>query len=425
VAWIEWAFASLSGRNGWICPVLLAILTIVLALVAARTATGTRFLAPTLILVGGLAVTGLALTPFVLADAVRRGRLQAPAGPHAVGQQRIALPFTLARDAINVDPSSLAVQLLFPAERAGPNASPAIATPCEDALAALPIAGGKGVLPLLLYLPGHGASWNDNVATLTFLASQGYVIAALDDIARDTPSSQSSPHDEAVRLEAWQFGSAQAYDRTIALSDERVGRQARKALSALDRLSACAATHPHSSLGARVDFGRVGFLGFSFGGATAAEAAVLDSRIQAVANLDGSLFGAAYKGGLTAPYLGMISQYPFPTPEDLESGEPEARYYARLVARDLREQARLAAREGSAGVRVRGAAHESFSDAVFDPHLSRAWLFLDANRTHAIVRTHVLDFFDVHLRGRAPSLLGTSRSPVPGVQTFQDIGLDP
>jgi dienelactone hydrolase len=72
-------------------------------------------------------------------------------------------------------------------------------------------------------------------------------------------------------------------------------------MTALDRFEACANADWH----ARVHFDRVGFFGFSFGGATAAEAGTFDPRVVAVANLDGSLMGHAAFGALEKPYMAL------------------------------------------------------------------------------------------------------------------------
>src|SRR6185295_1906174 len=58
-----------------------------------------------------------------------------------------------------------------------------------------------------------------------------------------------------------------------------------------------------------VDFDRIGFVGFSFGGAVAAEATLTEPRLKAVADLDGWHFGRSATVGVTIPYLIVNSDY--------------------------------------------------------------------------------------------------------------------
>jgi len=93
-------------------------------------------------------------------------------------------------------------------------------------------------------------------------------------------------------------------------------------MTALDRFEACANADWH----ARVHFDRVGFFGFSFGGATAAEAGTFDPRVVAVANLDGSLMGHAAFGALEKPYMAILTGDDlFPSPRQLGSSHPYTR----------------------------------------------------------------------------------------------------
>lgn len=86
-----------------------------------------------------------------------------------------------------------------------------------------------------------------------------------------------------VMVDAWAPGYT-----TLRIGDRKVRRQAEKALTALDRLKACANADWRAD-----QFDRIGFFGFSLGGSTAAEAGTFDPRVVAVANLDGWLFGRA------------------------------------------------------------------------------------------------------------------------------------
>lgn len=65
---------------------------------------------------------------------------------------------------------------------------------------------------------------------------------------------------------------------------------------------------PTSAFAGRLDVTRVGLLGHSLGGATAAEVCSRDTRCQAGVDLDGDLFGDVVKVGLSAPFMFIFSE---------------------------------------------------------------------------------------------------------------------
>ena len=104
----------------------------------------------------------------------------------------------------------------------------------------------------------------------------------------------------------------------------------------------------------RLDLGHVGMFGHSLGGAAAASTMVVDPRIDAGADLDGVLFGAARAGGLSRPFMLMSADPGF-------AADPNrAGFWSRL-------------RGPHYAVDVKGARHFAFSDLVFfAPELIRA-----------------------------------------------------
>jgi len=267
-------------------------------------------------------------------------RAQDPPGPHMVRTASI----TLSEAGKNNSAGPVGMHLWYPADdKPGPDA------PVSDCagLLSLPLAADDNARRLILYMPHLAGPADDNSARLAYLASHGYVIVAFDDIALDPASSDATPEDEAIRFERGEFRTQAEFDAGVARFNMRVRRQAEKALRGLDLLTACAAGAKNSVWTSSVDYSHVGFLGFSFGGATAAEASALDARVAAVANLDGNLFGQAFAGGVRAPYLFVMSGRSFGTTELMNQDDALERYHWRTWSRDLHEQKRLIARAGS------------------------------------------------------------------------------
>ncbi|MET0547019.1 MAG: hypothetical protein ABWZ40_11975 [Caulobacterales bacterium] len=414
---LESILVALSGRIGWIYAAIFALAMILLATLTVRSLPGPRILPTALLLIGGFALAGALLTPWALAESVRRSQTRMAVGPFKAAHASLALP--------SLDPAGgedIRAEIWFPSA-SGSSAATAATETARTCLRNLPIAQTSTPRKLILYIPHLKSTRDDNTRLLGMLASYGYLVLALDDIANDNPPNESA-HDAAVRLEDWNFTSGPAYERTIALSDERVQRQAKKALNALDRLASCVGADGSSSPAGAIDFDRVGVLGYSFGGSSVSEAATMDSRIVAVVNIDGSLFGEALSRGFSAPYMFIISDFTMPTREDLASPIPDVRYWAMINDRDIDMHAQLAARPGSVGVRVRKAIHENFRDDAFEPHLNKSWLRVDPVKVSEIVHTYVRGFFDRNL-AHLPEAQIPDPERTEGVQGFRQIGMLP
>jgi predicted dienelactone hydrolase len=110
----------------------------------------------------------------------------------------------------------------------------------------------------VFFLPGWGNAPDDYSLQLEDLASQGYAVAAINEVSSRAP-------DESLALE-W----------------------AKDILFALDRFAALQAEGKSSSA-SRLDLASVGAFGHSHGGRSAAAACLLDNRVRACLNEDGSL----------------------------------------------------------------------------------------------------------------------------------------
>lgn len=356
----------------WAIPALALLLLVLLALWLTQARWSGRMAPAIPFVVLALAIAAIAL-PALRAFGNFAAALQAaPAaptltGPHAVAAYDIALPSTDTRPA-------LTVRLWRPATGAGAlTSSGCDAVFAEAAPAALTNA------PLILYAPGWGGDRAENARTATMLASHGYVVAALDD---------SAPQ---IRFD---FSSESATAETTRAATARLDLALGDALFALDQLQACVAAQPLWR--DKIDFNRVGFLGFSFGGAVAAEASLRDPRIAAVANLDGGLYAQAAEQGAHRPYLVMASDFDPPSARRLASSR---RYEWRVLYDGVLNEAAHTRRLGGDIFLVRGAPHDAFLDAYGQGRQLKKWLLLPAGRAEEIKHAYVLGFFDTNLRG--------------------------
>jgi dienelactone hydrolase len=246
-----------------------------------------------------------------------------------------------------------------------------------------PVARGR--FPVVLFSPAFGLSSALYTSLLEDLAARGYVVVATDPtyetfavefpggriLSSHLPSGPNVlPRALAVRVADMRF----VLDRLAIL--DRKGRFAGKL--ALDH---------------------VGMLGHSFGGATAANTALVDPRLRAAADLDGSILGPVVGQNLRIPFMIVTSSGAYRQDPTLQS------LWAHL-------------RGPRFNLTVPRSGHYTFSDLVallpeFGPAVPPGLQYeaigrLRASRAIPAVRTCVEAFFDRFLRGRHEPLLDRS-----------------
>ncbi|GHH28260.1 lipase [Lentzea cavernae] len=242
-----------------------------------------------------------------------------------------------------------------------------------------------GRRPVVVYSPGRGQSRSFGTTLVEDLASRGYVVVTID-------HTFAGPVEFPDRVEL----PVSRVD-TALMMRERV----RDTGFVLDRLGSTA-------LAPAMDLSRIGMAGHSMGGFTAAEAMLTDPRIDAGANLDGSLdprSGQASARGADRPFLlmGGGTSGADELPHDHVHAPDWASFWANSTGwkRD---------------VHLAEAEHASFTDAqVLLPQIDRrhplptdklaaAIGTVDAHRSLAAQREYLAAFFDLHLRGRHTTL---------------------
>ncbi|WP_068084558.1 alpha/beta hydrolase family protein [Novosphingobium rosa] len=217
--------------------------------------------------------------------------------------------------------------------------------------------GTTGLRPLILYAPGWGQQVETGSRQLAYLASHGYVAVGFDDVEHDPPRPAESADDKALRHAQFDEATPQAYAISFVLAGRRVRKAAEKGRAILDAVLA------RPELAGRIDPARIGFLGFSFGGATGVEQALADPRIKAVANLDGWLFGEATHSVLTRPYLLFYIDDDFPPDGWFKSADPGQRALAQGCAKDRAIHLPYLGRADFVWLHAAGIGHDDLSGA--------------------------------------------------------------
>lgn len=258
--------------------------------------------------------------------------------------------------------------------------------------------------PTLLLSTGAGSAVEFNATLAEHLASHGYLVIGVAHPDGSGivvyPDGSQSPPPAAIDVDAnrrW----ASDLRFLVGWLHER-GRWAGRPFG----------TAAHAAL-ARVDLGRLGALGHSFGGAAAVWAATETPALRASANLDGRFWGDVLDQGPRTPVLLMLSEGHRPLDPTID--------------------AFLSHANGSVyTVDVRGSGHNNYGDIAL---LVRALLLdptippdvveqmlaalgigpIDAARGFAIRDSYIRAFFDASLSGRASDLLSGDTTAFPEV----------
>jgi dienelactone hydrolase len=146
--------------------------------------------------------------------------------------------------------------------------------------------------PVIVLSPGNATNVDFYASFAEDLASHGYVVVGLDHPYQVTAVSLSDS-----RVAVYVPGEGRA--------PERIAERVVDVSFALDQLARLDAST--SALAGRLDLERIGIMGHSNGGMTAAEACKQDARLDGCLNIDGQLAG----GPLAVSSAGRAPEQPF------------------------------------------------------------------------------------------------------------------
>jgi dienelactone hydrolase len=273
----------------------------------------------------------------------------------------------------------------------------------------------EGAYPVLIFSPGMGALPLVYNSLLTELASHGYVVAAV-----------WHPYSTGVTVfpdERIVTASATGYVGLDTTPEVEAGIGAVWAgdlIFVLDMLEQFNTNDP--LLAGHLDLEQVGVFGQSFGGGAATEASYLDNRFDAVANLDGPLFGNVVGQALPQPYMVMFAN-------EWDLSIDDATLSAMNMTREAYEQtitdyidyytsqSQHLLDNATAGysVRIIGASHLTFvtDGGLFSPSTVDT---VTGERAVEVISAYLAAFFDQHLKSVASPLLSGESAEYPEVE---------
>ncbi len=291
----------------------------------------------------------------------------------------------------------------------------------SNAYQGVPVSDEKSSYPVLIYSHGFSGFDMGNTILCELLASHGYVVFIINhtyesamtifedgNIARysyEFPELSESEWDELDPLyDQLMSSNSTLPEKKAALTDldnhiywrglqNSLVTWANDTVYLMDQLEL--QNEIPSLLVGKLDMSTLGLFGFSWGGATSGEVALLDSRVDAGINMDGIQFGHSNDLNLTVPFMYMYS---------------DSEYYSNDNMNDVPF---LQAENTTYSVTIEGTVHQDYSDyTLFSPFLHDIGWFgpIEGSRMIELMSDFVLSFFNLHLL-EVPTTLFTVGNP--------------
>jgi dienelactone hydrolase len=261
---------------------------------------------------------------------------------------------------------------------------------------------GTARWPVLVYFGGWPEDSLQNRSLICELVSRGFAVASLY-------------YPEQPWRPLLEYSSDAAFKRTVELDHQRARTFARDASATLDELARLDQGVPDRRFAHRLSLQQAGILGYSFGGAVAAQATRMDPRFKVAVNLDGRHWAEALQSGVPVPYMFVGEELLMPTAAMLTSPDPGTRYEAQMDQIDYTQLAANLRANGGIQVTIDGTEHLNFSDDVLRSPLRRfsGGGAIDAQRGLLIVNSLVVEFLGQHLAQRPAPRLTANPRPFP------------
>ncbi len=272
----------------------------------------------------------------------------------------------------------------------------------SHAFTGVKVSGAKKRFPVIIFSHGLGTVSALYAAILENLASHGYIVVGVD--SPFFSAALKMPDGRIIRNESQR-------NRRKGAREEEAVIQAQDLIFVLNELERLHKNDSDKRFTGRFDIQRVGVFGHSRGGFAAPHACLLDRRFQACLNLDGySLTPAVMEKGIRQPYMHIEEMAPWLPPltdEELKKAN-QTREQANKETQEAEEERETTFGKMSSGVylvTVKGATHNSFSNAPFISPERYSGMTISPERALAITNAYVLAFFERYLQGRRQPLL--------------------
>lgn len=254
--------------------------------------------------------------------------------------------------------------------------------------------------PVLLFSHGFGSTRMQSISQMEELASHGYIVVSVD----HTNDAAYTKFPDGREI----MNQTDAYSYSYNIEDEKDVKTRSKDMSyVLNQLTIINGKDPQSLFTGKMDINKIGIFGHSYGGSTAAQALLDDSRISAGINIDGPLHEPVASSGFEQPFMFILDEdYLYLSDEEIQytkiTPEEFQKYHDKIT-----ELADFHYKEGIKGdtfmLTFIAGDHYTFTDFPYlSPLLS--WN-IDVHQFHQVMNRYILAFFDHYVKDEEPSPL--------------------
>jgi predicted dienelactone hydrolase len=298
-----------------------------------------------------------------------------------------------------------------------------------NAVRSATVAADERSYPVLIFLEGLNGFRQMNTFEVEDLVSHGYIVAAIDQpsvaAAVKFPDGRQAAGLSKEQLNPVIQQSVSPAEVAPVLNgrswdDGIVPYLAQDVVFTVDRLAALNLVDPNGILTGRLDLQHVGVFGVSLGGIVGGEVCRLEPRVLACLVMDAPMPADVVGAGLRRPAMWIT--------RDAETMQLEGWAQADIDQHQATMRAVYESLPGSGYfVRVPGMFHANLTDIPYwSPLLPRLGVTgpIDGERTHSIINSYSLAFFDKHLKGNPATLLDGPATQFPEVllDTRRELG---
>jgi predicted dienelactone hydrolase len=260
----------------------------------------------------------------------------------------------------------------------------------------------QAMYPVVILRAGGGALSSDFTSLAEDLASHGYIVVSFDAPYRTVitafPDGRVAKRTAGGDFDSMPYATAQHFaTQVMSVWIADVG-------FVLDRLKELNANDLTGRFKGRLDLQKVGIVGQSLGGATAAQFCHDDTRCKAGIDIDGMPFGNVIQDGLHQPFFFLMSDHRRESGSESQTVEKNIESIYEHIPEGKRW-----------GMTMMGANHFTFSDQMFTKSPILMYFLrgvgilgpLEKHRGLAITDACVHTFFDVYLKGALANELNT------------------
>ncbi len=248
--------------------------------------------------------------------------------------------------------------------------------------------------PILVFSHGFGSTRMQSYSQMEELASHGYFVVSIDH-TNDAGYTKFPDGREVMNR-------ADAYSYSFNIEDEKDVKTRSKDVSfVVDQLTKINKQDPQGLFTGKMDIDRIGIFGHSYGGSTAAQVLLDDSRFSSGINIDGPLHEPVASSELEKPFMFILDDdYLYITDEEIKytnvTPEEFHEYHNKIT-----ELADFHYEEGIKDDTYRltfiAGDHYTFTDFPYlSPLLSRG---IDVDQFHQVMNQYILAFFNQYVKG--------------------------